>query len=111
MEIIRHCDIAKDLKRLKRFPAPEESLGAWERFFSAKGLRETSGVDAYQGLGNYKIYKARVVPLKENCGKSNGYRLIFQMENETVCKILVFFRHGIYNSERELLSLIKDRLL
>jgi len=111
MEIIRHCDIKRDIKKLKRFPAPEESLVAWERFFIAKGLKETPGVNAYQGLGNFKIYKARVVPLRENCGKSNGYRLIFQMEKETICKILVFSRHGIYNSEQELIKIIKCRLI
>lgn len=109
MNIIRHCNIEKDLKKLKRFPAPKESLEAWERIFIVKGLRETTGIEAYQGLGAFKVYKARVVPLRENAGKSNGYRLIFQFDGET-CTILVFSRHGIYKSEHELLSLIKERL-
>ncbi len=110
MEIIRHEDIDKDLKNLKRFPTPEESLSAWERFFIFKGLRETPGIEQYPGFGQYKIYKARVVPLKENCGKSNGYRLIFQILESDVCKVLVFSRHGIYKTEQELLNLIKTRL-
>ncbi len=99
MEILRHPGIEKDFKDLKRFPSPKESLEAWERFFVFKGLRETPGIEQYPGFGQYKIYKARVVPLKENCGKSNGYRLIFQILEEGVCKILVFSRHGIYKSE------------
>ena len=99
MEILRHPGIEKDFKDLKRFHSPKESLEAWERFFVFKGLRETPGIEQYPGFGQYKIYKARVVPLKENCGKSNGYRLIFQILEEGVCKILVFSRHGIYKSE------------
>jgi hypothetical protein len=110
MNILRHCDVERDLKNLKRFPAPKESLAAWERFFVAKGLAETPGVEAYKGLGSFNIYKARVVPLKENCGKSNGYRLIFQLEGDT-CLVLVFSRHGIYKSEQELINTIKSRLI
>ena len=110
MQIFRHCDIEKDFKNLKRFSAPEESLESWERLFCLKGLKETPGVDAYTGFGNEKIYKARVIPLKENIGKSKGYRLIFQMICESECKILFFSRHGIYKSEHELIEIIRNRL-
>ena len=109
MEIIRHQDIEKDFKNLKRFPAPQESLEAWERFFAFKGLRETPSVEQCSGFGQYKIYKARVVPLKENCGKSNGYRLIFQILENDICKILVFSRHGIYKTEQDLITLVRSR--
>ena len=110
MEIIRHTDIEKDFRNLKRFPTPQESLEAWERFFAFKGLAETPGIDHYPGFGELKIYKARVVPLKENCGKSNGYRLIFQICSNGACKVLVFSRHGIYKSEQELNGLIRARI-
>jgi len=110
MEIIRHPDIEKDFRNLKRFPTPQESLEAWERFFVFKGLSETPGIDLYPGFGEMKIYKARVVPLKENCGKSKGYRLIFQIYPDGVCKILTFSRHGIYKSEQELIDLIRTRI-
>jgi hypothetical protein len=33
MQISRHYEIEKDLKKLKRFRAPLESLEAWERLF------------------------------------------------------------------------------
>ena len=110
MEIVRHEDIDKDLRKLRRFPAPLESLEHWERFFSFKGLRETTGVDPFPGFGQAKIYKGRVVPLGENRGKSKGYRVIFQMLGDECCKILVFSRHGIYKSEAELISMAKERL-
>ena len=101
MIISRHPGIEKDFKKLKRFPAAVESLQSWERLFSLKGLMETPGINPYPGFGNSKIYKARVVPLKENCGKSKGYRLIFQMLTNESCKLLIFSRHGIYKSEKE----------
>lgn len=110
METIRHCDIEKDLKTLKCFSAPKESLEAWERLFCLKGINETPGIEQYSGFGVLKIYKARVVPLKENVGKSQGYRLIFQVLENDVCEILVFSRHGIYKTEGELLGIIKGRL-
>jgi len=34
--IIRHPNIAKDLKDLRRYPKAAESLDAWERFFAPK---------------------------------------------------------------------------
>lgn len=111
MRISRHELIEKDFKILKRFPAPAESLEAWERLFCLKGLKETPAVEQYPGFGDRKIFKARVVPLKENIGKSKGYRAVFEMILETECRILVFSRHGIYGSEQELQRLIKDRLL
>jgi hypothetical protein len=58
-----------------------------------------------------KVFKARVVPLKENVGKSKGYRVIFEMVEEQKCKILVFSRHGVYKSEQELKAVIKERLI
>lgn len=110
MLIKRHDEIGKDFKVLKRFPAPEESMEAWERLFCLKGLKETPGIDQYPGFGQSKIYKARVIPLKENCGKSKGYRLVFRLLADNECLILVFSRHGVYNSEQELINLIKNRL-
>lgn len=110
METIRHCDIEKDLKSLRRFSAPKESLEAWERLFYLKGIKETPGIEQCPGFGNLKVYKARVVPLKENMGKSQGYRLIFKLLENDICEILVFSRHGIYKTEQELLRLIKTRL-
>lgn len=110
MEISRHDDIEKDFKNLKRFSAPRESLQAWERLFCLKGLKETPGIDQYSGFGGAKIFKGRVIPLKENIGKSKGYRVIFQMENEEYCKVLVFSRHGIYHDENDLIQIIRDRL-
>lgn len=108
MEIERHDEIQKDLKKLSRFPAPLESLEAWEAYLLFKGIRETPALDKMTGFGGYKIYKGRVVPLKENIGKSKGYRVIFQLL-ENKYKILVFSRHGIYKTERELTKLIKER--
>lgn len=110
MNIVRHDDIEKDLRNLRRFQAPLESLEAWERLFYLKGLGETPAIDPFPGFGERKIYKARVVPLKENVGKSKGYRVIFQMVDEENCNILVFSRHGIYKSEQELINLVKERI-
>ncbi len=110
MQIIRHSEIENDLKRLKRFSAPSESLEAWERFFCSKGLKETPGITPYPGFGQEKIYKARVVPLKENCGKSKGYRLIFRFLRDESYEILAFSRHGIYKNENELIEIVKNRL-
>lgn len=110
MEVSRHTDITKDFKDLRRFLTPEESLEAWERLFVLKGLEETPGIDQMSGFGLRKIYKARVVPLKENIGKSKGYRVIFEMIDGKCYKIIVFSRHGIYHTENDLLKLIKERL-
>ena len=110
MQVSRHDSIEKDFRNLKRFSAPEESLKSWERLFCLKGLRETPGIDSFSGFGNEKIYKGRVIPVKENIGKSKGYRVIFQMLSETNCKILIFSRHGVYKSEQELINIIKSRL-
>lgn len=110
MNLICHEDIEKDLRNLRRFPAPLESLEAWGRLFCLKGLRETPAIDSFSGFGERKIYKARVVPLRESVGKSKGYRLIFQMIDEENCKILVFSRHGIYKHEQELINLTKARV-
>lgn len=110
MRIIRHSEIEKDFKKLKRFSAPRESLEAWERFFCSKGLKETSGITPYPGFSQEKIYKARVVPLKENCGKSKGYRLIFRFLSDEYYEIIVFSRHGIYKNENELMEIVKNRL-
>lgn len=110
MDIIRHDGIEKDLRNLRRFSAPLESLEAWERFFCWKGLRETPSIDSFPGFGARKIFKGRVVPLKENLGKSKGYRVVFQIIDNENCKILVFSRHGIYKSEQELINLVKERI-
>ena len=67
-------------------------------------------IDVVPGFGECKIYKGRVVPLKENVGKSKGYRVIFQMVSIDCCKIIAFSRHGIYNSEQELINIIKSRI-
>ena len=110
MKLFRHDDIEKDFRNLRRFPAPEESLEAWERLFVLKGIKETPGIDQFPGFGIAKIYKGRVVPLKENIGKSKGYRVIFQLLEEECYKIIVFSRHGIYHTENDLMKLIKERL-
>ena len=110
MGVARHENIEKDLRNLRRFPAPLESLEAWERLFSLKGLCETPAIDLVPGFGELKIYKARVVPLRENIGKSKGYRIVFQMIDNESYKILVFSRHGIYKTEQELINLIKGRI-
>lgn len=111
MNIVRHEDIKKDLRNLRRFQAPLESLEAWERLFCLKGLRETPAIDPFPGFGERKIYKARIVPLRENIGKSKGYRAVFKMIDEKNYKILVFSRHGIYKSEQELINLVKERMV
>lgn len=110
MKIIRHEDIEKDLKNLRRFPTPRESLEAWERLFCWKGLSETPAIEAFSGFGECKIYKGRVVPMRENVGKSKGYRIIFQIISADCCKIIVFSRHGIYKSEQELITIVKNRI-
>jgi len=110
MKIVCHQEIEKDFKKLKRFPSPKESLESWKRLFNSKGLKETPGIKSYPGFGSAKIYKARVVPLQENRGKSDGYRLIFQLIDDDTCLILLFSRHGLYNNERELINYIKERL-
>ncbi len=111
MELSRHDDLEKDLRKLKRFPTPRESLEAWERLFFLKGLRETPGIDQFPGFGSAKIYKGRVVPLKENMGKSKGYRVIVQFISDDCFKILVFSRHGIYHGEKDLIDIVKSRLI
>ncbi len=110
MQVIRHDGIETDLKKLKRSAAPRESLESWERFFAFKGIKETPGVNQFPGFGDKKIYKARVVPLRENFGKSKGYRVIFQILDGDICKILVFSRHGIYHDEKDLIGTIRKRL-
>jgi len=68
-------------------------------------------VDLSAGFGEMKIYKGRVVPLRENVGKSKGYRVIFQITAQNgCCKIIIFSRHGIYKTEQELIELIKERI-
>ena len=109
MNIVWHENIEKDLKKLRRFPAPLESLEKWERLFYLKGLHETPAIDPFPGFGEHKIYKGRVVPMRENFGKSKGYRVIFQMIDEENYKILVFSRHGIYKTEQELINLVRER--
>jgi hypothetical protein len=111
MELSRHDDLEKDLRKLNRFPTPRESLEAWERLFCLKGLQETPGIDHFPGFGSYKIYKVRVVPLKENLGKSKGYRVIIQMTTDDCFKVLVLSRHGIYHDEHDLIEIVKDRLI
>lgn len=111
MELSRHDDLEKDLRNLKRFPTPRESLEAWERLFCLKGLQETPGIDQFPGFGSARIYKARVVPLKENIGKSKGYRVIIQLIADDCCKVLVFSRHGIYHNEHDLIEIVKARLI
>ena len=110
MEISRHPDIEKDFRKLSRFPAPKESLEAWERLFCLKGIKETPAIDICSGFSARKIFKARVVPLKENLGKSKGYRVVFEQCDEASYLILVFSRHGIYYNEMDLIALIKKRL-
>jgi len=110
MDIVWHDDIERDLKRLNGFPPPRESLEAWQRLFCAKGLKETPAIDSYPGFGNAKIYKGRVVPLRENTGKSKGYRVIFQISAVNYCKIIIFSCHGIYKTEQELINIIKQRI-
>ena len=110
MELSRHDDIEKDLKHLRRFLTPKESLEAWERLFCLKGVKETPGIDPFPGFGELKIYKGRIVPLRENIGKSKGYRVVFQLVEGECFKIIVFSRHGVYHNEHDLIRIIKDRL-
>ncbi|MFH1029725.1 MAG: hypothetical protein V1770_00515 [bacterium] len=110
MDIVRHAAIEKDFKKLKRFPAPKGSLEAWERLFCLKGIHETPGMKAYDKFKDLKIYKARVVPLKENCGKSDGYRVVFESLENGKYKVLAFSRHGIHRSEQDLIMLVKERI-
>lgn len=49
--------------------------------------------------------------LKENCGKSKGYRLIFQLMGNDEYLVLVFSRHGIYGTEQELINLLSNDFL
>lgn len=114
MKLVRHSEIEKDFKKLKKhFRAPVESLEAWELLFTVKGLEETQAIDRYPRFGAHEIYKARVVPLHENYGKSKGYRVVFELikkSEEEVCVILCFSRHGIYKKEQELINIIKERI-
>jgi hypothetical protein len=110
MIIERHCDIEGDFRKLKRYPAPEDSLEKWERLFCTKGVHETPAVEEYPGYSGARIFKARVVPLQENVGKSKGYRVIFQMCSDDLCKIVIFTRHTVCRSEAELIEIIKRRL-
>ena len=75
-----------------------------------KGIRETPAIDSFPGFGQAKIYKGRIVPLRENMGKSKGYRVIFQEIEEQNFKILVFSRHGIYKTEQDLINIVKERI-
>lgn len=108
--MIRHADIGKDLRNLKRFLTAVDSLEARERLFIAKGLQETPGIDQYAGFGNSRVFKARVVALRENVGKAKGYRLVFRLRPDHSCQILAFSRHGIYKSEQELMDIVRTRL-
>lgn len=110
MQIIHHLEINKDLKKLKRFQTPKESLEAWERLFYSKNIKEMPGIKPYPGFGQNKVFKAKVIPLRENCGKSNGYRLVFRILDNDLYEILIFSRHEIYKSERDLIKIIKIRL-
>lgn len=110
MEISRHHGVEKDFHSLRRFAAPRESLEAWERLFCLKGIKETPAIDQYPGFGAHKIFKARVVPLRENVGKSKGYRVIFKIHNDGHCIILVFSRHGVYHDEADLIAAVRARL-
>lgn len=109
-EIHRHSGITGDLKRLRKFPRPDASLESWEMLFRAKGFRGVPGIDRYPGFGGREIYKARVIPLGENVGKSSGYRLIFEHVTDTTYRVLVFSRHGECRHEHELQRLIRERL-
>jgi mRNA-degrading endonuclease RelE of RelBE toxin-antitoxin system len=111
MKIVWHDNVENDLKSLRRYPAPRTSLEAWQRLFCLKGIKEMPAIDLFPGFGDVKIYKGRVVPLQENVGKSKGYRVIFQInDQDDCCLILIFSRHGIYKTEKELMDKIKQRL-
>ncbi len=113
MEIKCHSDIDKDLKNLKKCADPLGSLESWERLFLVKGINETPGIDPYPGFGDKKIYKARVVPLKENRGKSDGYRLVFQLISNDCIKLVAYYRHnaGKLKKESKVMGVVKSRLL
>ena len=115
MKILRHPDLKKDLKKLKKYNAPVESLESWELLFEVKGLENTPSIDKCKGYGSdCNIYKARIIPLKENFGKSNGYRVIFCIktkEESQICYILFFTRHGIYKKEDDLIKIVKERIM
>jgi len=93
MDLSRHENVEKDFNALKRFAAPQFSLEAWERLFSLKGLKETPGIDSFPGFGSAKVYKGRVVPLKENVGKSKGYRVILNSRMNSV--VASWFSRGM----------------
>lgn len=109
-EIHRHSGITGDLKRLRKFSRPGASLESWEMLFRAKGFHGVPGIDRYPGFGEREIYKARVIPLGENVGKSSGYRLIFERVSGNTYRAVVFSRHGQYQHERDLQRLIRERL-
>jgi len=110
MIIQRHSETEKDIKQLsKKFKAPSESLCAWEKLFCVKGLNQTPAIERCNGYGNHQIYKGRVIPLEENCGKSQGYRVVFKIEGDR-CIIIFFSRHGIYKTEQELINTVRYRL-
>lgn len=110
MKIIRHQDLQRDMKVLgKKYPTPEESLESWEMLFEIKGLEEMSGLERYPGFGKNIIYKARVIPKKENVGKSSGYRVIFQIKDGS-CVILFFYRHTIQKKETKIGKFIGHRI-
>ena len=110
METKRHDAIERDLKALRRFPAARASLDAWERLYLLKGLHETPAIDQVPGFHARKIYKGRVVPLRENLGKTKGYRVVFEVLDKQESKVLLFSRHGIYKNEQELIMQIRERL-
>ena len=51
MEVWRHNGTEKDLKKLDRYPAPLESLEAWERLLLLKGIHETPAIEQFPGFG------------------------------------------------------------
>lgn len=110
MEIEEHEAVLRDVKKLHRFAAPRESLDSWKRLFAIKGLSETPGIDIFKGFGAHQVYKARVVPLKENVSKAKGYRVVFQIR-DSQCMILLMSRHGVYKTEKDLMDLVKERLI
>lgn len=110
---VRHPSIEKDIKRLgKHYPAPSESLEAWERLAAAVGLNGfASHCARYPGLGAHIVFKARVQALKEKHGKSSAYRLIFRKTDDgEQYEFLVLTRHEEYKNERDLIALVKERL-
>ena len=111
MIISRHPDVERDIRELnKKYSTPLESLEAWERIFSVKGFEFTPGIDRFPGFGGCNIYKARVAPLKENCGKSSGYRIIFRKCDDGNCIVLFLYRHSTVVNEQEVIDTIRYRL-